>query len=204
MVINKRINSIIVYFQPEGTEPPTSQIFDDEHTPGIVDGIMRQFRAHEDIVVTLPNRDIVVIPFYSILEIVTGFEISEVTITDDVCNETSNVSAVKLTIKNSSTNIAEGVFFTSNSLQDALNGEYTLVPAIPSGQSIELYMVPSQIIGPLGNVDMTAISTHNLELMTVIIDGDGYNYWVVGSGSDRAEMTIFDTDEPVDPDEPTE
>lgn len=85
MVINKRINSILVMFQPEGTEPPTSLVVGDEQAPGVVDGIMRQFRAHEDIVVTLPNKDIVVIPFYSILEITTGFEISEVTITDDVC-----------------------------------------------------------------------------------------------------------------------
>lgn len=194
MTFNKRINSIVIYFQPEEGEPSSSMIFDDTNNPGVVDGIMRQFRAHEDIVVILANRDTVVIPFYSILTIVTQFEINEVTITDDVCRPYSGgggsggETTVVVTIANfSGDDMPAGIIIYAESIENLMNNVYNEVEAIANGATKDIGMNPGWVIAFMAEIDPSTVAGTNLTLNDA---GGGHYYWTIGDAEDYADFTI--------------
>lgn len=92
MTFNKRYGTFSIVYQPiEEDTPMTVTISDTEgddvlYIPGAVDGLLRQFRNHEELIIN-DNGTITVIPFYSILTATYVATVSPVEVGDAVCGE---------------------------------------------------------------------------------------------------------------------
>ena len=92
MTFEKRYNTFSIMYQPIAEDTPMIVTVSDTeggqalHIPGAVDGLLRQFRNHEELIIN-NNGEQIVIPFYSILMARHEVIVAPVEVGDAVCGE---------------------------------------------------------------------------------------------------------------------